>query len=110
MLKNAGPASFAARWRSNSYGFWRRAYRFSRGQIATVLEELVSTEGLVVEAADDVVRASSSYRRGGVCFSDLMILAAAERAGARPVCTFDRAFARLEGAALVEDATVGELP
>ena len=24
MLKNAGPASFAARWRSNSYGFWRR--------------------------------------------------------------------------------------
>ena len=38
-----------------------RAYRFSRDQIATVLEELVSTEGLVVEAADDVVRASSSY-------------------------------------------------
>ena len=87
-----------------------KAYRFSRDQIATVLEELVSTEGLVVEAADDVVRASSSYRRGGVCFSDLMILAAAERAGARPVCTFDRAFARLEGAALVEDATIGELP
>ena len=87
-----------------------KAYRFSRDQIATVLEELVSTEGLVVEAADDVVRASSSYRRGGVCFSDLMILAAAERAGTRPVCTFDRAFARLEGAALVEDATVGELP
>ena len=87
-----------------------RAYRFSRDQIATVLEELVSTEGLVVEAADDVVRASSSYRRGGVGFSELMILAAAERAGTRPVCTFDRAFARLEGAALVEDATIGELP
>ncbi len=87
-----------------------RAYRFSRDQIVSVLEELVSTEGLVVEAADDVVRASSSYRRGGVGFSDLMILAAAERLEARPVCTFDRAFARLEGAALVEDATIGELP
>ena len=87
-----------------------RAYRFSRDQIVSVLEELVSTEGLVVEAADDVVRASSSYRRGGVGFSELMILAAAERAGARPVCTFDRAFARLQGAALVEDATIGELP
>ena len=87
-----------------------RAYRFSRDQIATVLEELVSTEGLVVEAAGDVVRASSGYRRGGVRFSDLMILAAAERAGTRPVCTFDRSFARLEGAALVEDATIGELP
>ena len=60
-----------------------RAYRFSRDQIVSVLEELVSTEGLVVEAADDVVRASSSYRRGGVCFSDLMILAAVERAGSQ---------------------------
>lgn len=87
-----------------------RAYRFSRDQIATVLEELVSTEGVVVEAADEVVRASFSYRRGGVGFSDLMILAAAERAGAKLVYTFDRAFARLEGAALVDDATVGELP
>ena len=41
-----------------------RAYRFSRDQIATVLEELVVTEGLAIEAADDVARAASHYRAG----------------------------------------------
>lgn len=86
-----------------------RAYRFSRDQIANVLEELASTEGLVVEAADDVVRVSSIYRRGGAGFSDLMILAAAERVDAKSVYTFDRAFARLRGAVLVDDVTVEEL-
>ena len=79
-----------------------RSYRFSRDQIADVLEELVSAEELIVEAADDVARASSSYRRVRAGFSDLMILAAAERAGAGPLHTFDRAFARLYGAILIE--------
>lgn len=85
-----------------------RAYRFSRGQIASVLEELVSTEGLVVEASDDVARACLSYRNGGVGFSDLMILAAAQRTGARPLYTFDRALARLEHAFLVGSEASGE--
>ena len=39
-----------------------RAYRFSRDQIATVLEELVATEGLTIETADDVAR--GLYMRG----------------------------------------------
>ena len=85
-----------------------RAYQFSRDQIASVLEELVSTEGLVVEAADDVARASLSYRDGGVGFSDLMILAAAQRAGARPLYTFDHALGRLDQAFLVQSGSRGE--
>lgn len=74
-----------------------RAYGYSRERIAMILEELVATEGLVVEAAHDVARAAFRYRSGGAGFSDLMVLAAAKRAGAVPLFTFDRKAARLEG-------------
>ena len=80
-----------------------RAYGYTRDQIATVLEELVATEGLVIEAANDVARAAFRYRAGGTGFSDLMILAAAERSGANPLYTFDQEAARLEGVALLQD-------
>ena len=79
-----------------------RAYRFPRVQISDVVVELIATDSLTVEAADDVARAALRYRHGGADFSDLMILAAAGRSGARPLYTFDRSLARLEGADLVE--------
>ncbi|MCY4398856.1 MAG: PIN domain-containing protein [Gemmatimonadetes bacterium] len=78
-----------------------RAYGVSRERIATILQELVSTQSLVVEAADDVARAAFRYQAGGPGFSDLMVLAAAERAGAHPLYTFDRKAARLEGVELL---------
>ena len=81
----------------------RRAYGFSRDRIATVLENLVSTEGLEVEAADDVARAAVNYRRGGAGFSDLMIVAAAQRVGAGTLYTFDRKVAQVERVTLLED-------
>ena len=79
-----------------------RAYGYSRDRIATILEELVATEGLVIEAADDVARAALRYREAGAGFSDLMILAAAERSGAHPGYTFDQKVARLEGVTLLQ--------
>ena len=75
-----------------------RAYGFARDRIATIVEELVATEGLVIEEANDVARAALRYRAAGAGFSDLMILAAAERSGAHPLYTFDQKAARLEGA------------
>ncbi len=78
-----------------------RAYGYSCDRIATILEELVATDGLVVEAADDVARAAFRYRAGGSGFSDLMILAAAKRSGAHPLYTFDQKAARLEGVSLL---------
>lgn len=80
----------------------QRAYRLSRDRIAEVLEELVATEGLQIEAADDVARAAFRYRRGEAGFSDLMIASAAERSGASPLYTFDRKAAQIEGMALLE--------
>ncbi len=78
-----------------------RAYGVSRKRIATILQELVATQNLVIEAADDVARAAFRYQAGGPGFPDLMILAAAERSGARPLHTFDRKAARLEGVELL---------
>ena len=78
-----------------------RSYRFSRERIAAVLEELIATEELEIEAADDVARAAFHYRRGGPGFSDLMITAAANRRGASPLYTFDRQVAQMEGVELV---------
>jgi len=78
-----------------------RAYGVSRERIATTLQELVATQSLVVEAGDDVARAAIRYGAGGPGFAYLMVLAAAERSGARPLYTFDRRAARLEGAELL---------
>ena len=78
-----------------------RAYGFPREEIADVLEQLVSTEELVVEAGTDVARAAFRYGSGEAGFSDLMILAAAERSHALPVYTFDQNSARVEGVSLL---------
>ena len=79
-----------------------RSYRFTRERIAGVLVELIATDSLVFENANDVVHAAVRYREGGAGFSDLMILAAAGWAGADPLYTFDVRLAREDGAALVE--------
>lgn len=80
-----------------------RSYQCSRDRIATVLEQLATTEGLIVEAGNDVIRAASRYRSGSAGFSDLMILAAAQRLQAHLLYTFDRRAARLEGVELLQD-------
>ena len=87
-----------------------RAYRFTRVQIAEVLLDLTASDSLVVEHSDDVAAAAYRYRQGGVGFSDLMVLAAAERAGAVPLYTFDRRLARMDGAVLVKSAVGGPQP
>lgn len=79
-----------------------RSYGFSRQQIADILEELTATESLIVEAGDDVASAALRFRQGGADFADLMILAAAERAGASFLYTFDRTLARMDGTVLME--------
>ena len=87
-----------------------RAYRFPRAQIAEALMDLTASDSLVVEHGDDVAAAAYRYRQGGVGFSDLMVLAAAERAGAVPLYTFDRRLARMDGAVLVKSAVGGPQP
>lgn len=78
-----------------------RAYGLSREDIADALEQLVSTDVLVIEAGADVAQAAFSYGTGSTGFSDLMILAAAERSNALPLHTFDRKAVRQEGVTLL---------
>ena len=79
-----------------------KSYRFRRERIANIVVELVATDTLVIEDDNDVAQAAAAYREGSADFSDLMILAAANRVGAQPLYTFDRRFARLDGTELVE--------
>ena len=80
----------------------KRAYGYSHAQISAILKELLITEVLVFEAADDVARAAFRYGEGEAEFSGLMIMAAARRAGIRSLHTLDRKLSRLEGAVLLD--------
>ena len=77
-----------------------RSYGFSRDAISTALLDMLSREGIVLEASDDVARAALGYRRGDADFSDLMIAAASRREGALPLYTFDQRASRIDGVRL----------
>ena len=79
-----------------------RAYRLPRADIAAALEGLLAAPEIEMEAADDVGTAILRYRGEGLGFADQMIAAAARRAGATKLVTFDRATARIDGVVLLE--------
>lgn len=78
-----------------------RAYGFSRMEIANALDGLLAAIELLIENADDLGLAIELYRNDGYGFADMMIAAAARRAGARELVTFDRKAARLRGVRLL---------
>ncbi len=80
-----------------------RSYGFARARVVEALMDLTASDSILVENPDDVAAAAHLYRQGGVGFSDLMVLSAAERAGATPLYTFDRRLARMDGVVLVGD-------
>ena len=80
-----------------------RAYRLGHPDIATALDGLLSAIELEVEGSDEVAPALELYRNDGFGFADLMIAAAARRAGATEMVTFDRKAARLPGVHLIKD-------
>jgi predicted nucleic-acid-binding protein len=80
-----------------------RAYRLGRAEIAAVLDGLLSATELDIEGSDEVAPALELYRNDGFGFADLMIAAAARRAGANELVTFDRKAARLPGVRLLGD-------
>jgi predicted nucleic-acid-binding protein len=79
-----------------------RTYGFDRARIAGALDGLIASREVEVETADDIASAVATWRDGGAGLGDRMIAAAAERAGARTLVTFDRAAARLPRAQLLE--------
>ncbi len=78
-----------------------RAYRLARAEIAGAIDGLLASTELAVEGADAIGAALELYRNDGFGFADLMIAAAARRAGASELLTFDRKAARLPGVRLL---------
>ena len=79
-----------------------RAYRLDRPRIAGALDGLLSAIELVVEGSDDVAPALELYRNDGFDFADLMIAAAARRAGTSELLTFDKRAARLPNVRMLQ--------
>ena len=80
-----------------------RAYRLGRAEIAVALDGLLSATEMDIEGSDEVAPALELYRNNGFGFADLMTAAAARRAGANELVTFDRKAARLPGVRLLCD-------
>jgi predicted nucleic-acid-binding protein len=78
-----------------------RAYRLPRAEVIAAVEGLLSAREMEVEATADIAAALIRYGSTGPGFADLMIAAAARRAGATKLVTFDRSAARIEGVELV---------
>lgn len=77
-----------------------RAHGYGNAEISGNLDGLLSSIELLIEAADDGGPALECYRSDGSGFADLMIAAAARRAGAAELVTFDRKASRLPGVRL----------
>jgi predicted nucleic-acid-binding protein len=78
-------------------------YERSAEQIAIAVEMLLNHESLTLQDADVVTSALEQFRKRPVVgFSDCLILETARKAGHTPLGTFDRQFAKLDGAVLVE--------
>jgi predicted nucleic acid-binding protein len=77
-------------------------YELGARRIATAVEMLLGHQQLVIERGEVVAAALAHFRRKPTLgLGDCLILEAARSAGHGPLGTFDRALARLEGAALV---------
>lgn len=73
------------------------AYRFRRDKLAGLFDMLLEADGLVLQEPSIVRAALAAFRESKAAFSDCLILALAENAGAAPLATFDDKLAKLSG-------------
>ena len=74
------------------------AYKLKKVQLVMVLEMLLNHAELVLEDADVVELALSAFKASKkVDFSDHLILAVANKAGHKPLGSFDKALVKVEG-------------
>lgn len=74
------------------------AYAYKREQVRAVIEMLMETEGIDIQEPATVATALAHHRASSADFSDCLVLAIAQRAGAGPVGTFDRKLGKLPDA------------
>ena len=76
-------------------------FDLTREQIAQVFDALLRTKQLVVDQADQVVRALRTYRSGSADFADCLIERTAWSAGCAKTMTFDVAASKHAGMTLI---------
>jgi len=83
--------------------FWvlTASYDLSRVQVVTVFDALMRTKQLLVEQADQVLRALRVYGAGSADFPDCLIERTASAAGCNKVMTFDVGASRHAGMTLI---------
>jgi len=74
-----------------------RSYHFTDGEITATLEEILQTDGLRVEHADEAFTAMALLKAGQGDFADAIIGAINASAGCSRTLTFDRKALRLPG-------------
>jgi predicted nucleic-acid-binding protein len=78
------------------------SYDADRVQIASIVENLLRTESLMVEGAETAWKALSRYRNGTADFSDCLIAQTCADRGCSETYTFDKRAARDAGMTLVK--------
>lgn len=73
------------------------AYRYSRGQIAPVLRQMLVTDCFVVERHELAWAAFRDYAGGNADYADCLIARLNQESGADPTYTFDRRAAQGQG-------------
>ncbi len=79
-----------------------RAYGAGRDEIAQVIETVLRTKELVVEAAETVWKALRLYNGSSADFADCLIERAAHEAQCEYTATFDRKAAKTAGMRLIK--------
>ena len=74
--------------------FWVLKSVWARERVLLVLEHLLMTEGVVVEAPTVVIKALKAASSGAAGLADLLIAHVAFAHGASEVITFDKVFSR----------------
>ena len=82
----------------------RSSFGFAKAEIMRTLSSLLSAIELTLESEDALELAIVLYQQGAADFSDCLHVALAGRAGERPLWTFDRSAAKLQGARLLAAA------
>jgi predicted nucleic-acid-binding protein len=74
---------------------WVLRAQWSREEVLVAIEDLLHTNGVIIESPLLVQRAVEASRKGGTGFGDHLIAQIAFESGASEIITFDRAFGRL---------------
>lgn len=78
------------------------SYGLDRGQVAQALEQLLRTKAVVVDRADEVMKALRVFKSGSADFADCLIERIGASAGCSKTVTFDAGAARVAGMTLIQ--------